>query len=152
MIGTQGGIFGPSKQGGGVFQTSILGLGAVNQEILSLQVSANAILPGLGVEKLKEDGVLGPKTCSAVSAIIKSGKYSNWKLPSGCSGGASTAVVSPSEPSTPSTPSVETPIVDPFAYQAPSSSGGMSKLLIAGLGAALVVGGWYLYSKKKGHK
>lgn len=42
------------------------------------------MLPRLGLPILKEDGILGNKTCNAIRAIIASGSYSGWTVPNSC--------------------------------------------------------------------
>lgn len=126
---TKQGVFGPGGHGGGIFQTTVSGLGTTAQGA-ALQAEANAILPQLGLPKIAEDGVIGPKTCGAIKAIIASGKYSGWSLPSACN-------------TMPSSPAIDLE----YAYKEPMGTG--AKLAIVGATVLAVFGGYWAWKKYK---
>ena len=143
MLGyqVQQGIFGPGGHGGGIFQTTVAGLGATevgprgqySEATKSTQITANAILPQIGHGKIGEDGKLGDETCGAIQAIISSGRYSGWTYPEACASSAE------------SYPAVEE--VDP--YYTPTTDVGLKLAMIAG-GVLLALGGYYWWSTKHG--
>ena len=126
---TKQGVFGPGGHGGGICQTTVNGLGATSSaRILAIQAEANAVLPQLGFPSIKEDGILGPETCGAIKAIIASNKYSGWILPSECDTTIPTAEIDLA-----------------YAYKPPMSTA--AKVAIAGVTVLVVVGGYAAWKK-----
>lgn len=125
---TKQGVFGPGGHGGGIFQTTVNGLGSSSARGLALQAEANAVLPHLGFPKVAEDGIIGPETCGAIKAIIASNKYSGWSLPSECGSITSTAEIDLA-----------------YSYKPPMSTA--AKVAIAGATVLVVVGGYVVWKK-----
>jgi len=133
---TERGVFGPGGNGGGIFSTTVQGLGSLlpyrryDEKTMSLQAEINAVLPRLGRQNIREDGKLGPETCGAVKTIIDSGKFGGWEMPLACSGKGT-----PQPPVDPNIP--------PDAYAAPRSS--TNWLLLGGAGLVLAVTGFIFH-------
>lgn len=131
---TNNGVFGPGGHGGGIFQTTISGLGSTSvgpqgvysEKTLNLQIEANAVLPQIGKSKIAEDGKLGPETCRAIKNIVSSGKYSGWSVPNSCS----TAIAKPAD----------------VSLDKPGMSNS-TKLLLAAGGVVLLVGGYIAWKR-----
>ena len=143
LFNVKGGIFGPGGHGGGIFQTTVMGLGATDvgprgvksEKTLSIQVSLNEVLPRIGRSKVTVDGVLGNETCSAIAAVVQSGKFKGWTVPSACATGGGAAPMPSPAPAT----------METYEFQPPMSTG--KKLAIAGAGVLVAVGGYMVWKK-----
>jgi len=122
----------------GLGETELGPWGIRSEKTESIQIMANTILPRIGKAKIEEDGVLGGKTCQAIRDIISSGKFSGWDLPSACTGGGAASQAAPSSPAP----------LPSSTFSAPTTASTGKKLLVAGLGVLLVVGGYSLWKKR----
>lgn len=139
---TKQGIFGPGGHGGGIFQTTVSGLGntdvgprgVYDEKTLSLQISANAVLPRIGKNKIKEDGILGDETCGAIKAIVANGSFSGWKIPIECTAIATYSYSSSQQQ------------LDQ-GYEADTGLSTGVKIAIAGAAVLAIVGGYVAWRK-----
>lgn len=123
--------------------------GTYNGTTKLVQKDANRFLPGLGYPLISTDGKLGGKTCAVIKLIIDKGKIKGWVMPKACAGRVGTlsrATVATTPAPTPSpTPSSTPSPISPTAYKPPMGTG--TKLLIAGAGVLLAVGGFAAWKK-----
>lgn len=122
MFNTKQGVFGPGGHGGGIFQTTVSGLGNTEYYILALQKKANEILPSIGQPTIKEDGILGPETCGAMRMIVASNKFPGVVPPPACAN-----------------------IPLDHSYEPIMSTG--TKLAIVGVTIAIAAGGYWAWKK-----